>query len=104
MKRASTEPPPDSDALFHFYHANLGPINIMISGDDGVINAIIDWGSAAYYPRFRITPKPVVSSVYWVDCATNEPKLWAELLGKALEVEGLKPSDKWLPWFMGRPY
>lgn len=104
MKSASTESPPDIDALFHFYHADLGPTNIMISGDEGIITAIIDWESAAYYPRFWITTKPVVSSVYWLDCATDEPRLWSELLGKALEVEGFKSSDKWLPWFKGRPY
>lgn len=53
MKRASTEPPPDIDALFHFYHADLdlGPTNIMVSADDGVITAIIDWELAAYHPR-----------------------------------------------------
>ena len=51
MKRASTEPPPEIDALFHFYHADLGPTNIMVSADDGVITAIIDWELAAYHPR-----------------------------------------------------
>lgn len=90
MKRASTEPPPDIDALFHFYHADLGPTNIMVSADDGVITAIIDWELAAYHPRVWITTKTVVSSAYWLECATDEPNLWGEVLGKALEVEGFK--------------
>lgn len=42
-KRASTESPPDIDALLYFYPADLGPTNIMVSGDDGVITAIMDW-------------------------------------------------------------
>lgn len=44
---------------FHFYHADLGPGNIMMR--DGEISAIIDWESGGYYPKFWIATKPGVS-------------------------------------------
>lgn len=42
MKRISTEPPPNIDTLFHFYHADLGPTNMMISEECTVDTGIID--------------------------------------------------------------
>ncbi|KAE8147512.1 kinase-like domain-containing protein [Aspergillus avenaceus] len=35
---------------FHFYHADLGPTNILLT-DDGAVRAIIDWESAGYFPK-----------------------------------------------------
>lgn len=99
MKRISTQPPPDIDAPFYFYHADLGPTNIMISGDGSVVTAIIDWESGAYYPRFWIATKPIASSAYWLECPTDDPRLWGKLLGEALKANGFQPSDKiWLSW------
>jgi hypothetical protein len=34
-------PPPDIEPEFHFYYADLGPTNIMVS-DDGRLSGIID--------------------------------------------------------------
>lgn len=100
MKRIFTQPPPDIDAPFQFYHADLGPTNIMISGDGSVVTAIIDWESGAYYPRFWIATKPIASSVYWLECPTDDPKLWGKLLGEALKANDFQPSDKiWLSWY-----
>ncbi|KAL4886824.1 hypothetical protein BJY04DRAFT_176617 [Aspergillus karnatakaensis] len=42
--------PPDSTA-FHFYHADLGPTNLLLS-DDGEVKAILDWESAGFYPKY----------------------------------------------------
>lgn len=102
MKDISTEPHPDIDDLFHFCHADLEPTNIMISEDGSVVTAIIDWESAAYYPRFWIATKPAVSSVYWVEGTTDEPKLWGELLSGALRANGYESSETiFRPWFFG---
>lgn len=98
MKEISTKPPPDFDAPFHFSHALLHPESIMVSGDDGVLTGIIDWEIASYYPRFWIATK---TATYKLECDTDEPRLWGELLRKALEAEGFMPSDKWRPWSLG---
>ena len=101
MKKISTQPPPDIDNTFHFYHADLGPTNIMISSDGSVVTAIIDWESGAYYPRFWIATKPAASSVYWLECNTDEPKLWGELLTKGLQANNFKSLDTiWLSWIL----
>ncbi|KAK4042347.1 kinase-like domain-containing protein [Parachaetomium inaequale] len=60
LANISTEPSPDVEAEFHFYHADLGPTNIMVS-DDGRLSGIIDWESAAYYPRFWLATKPLIT-------------------------------------------
>lgn len=103
MTNMSTEPPPHIDAPFIFYHADLGPTNIMISKDGNVITGIIDWESAAYYPRFWIATKPVVASAFWLESTIIEPKLWGELFGQALEAVGYKRLDTvYLTWTNAR--
>ena len=47
----------DAGTNFHFYHADLGPTNIMVSGD-GNVTGILDLESAAFYP---IGTKPKMS-------------------------------------------
>lgn len=103
MKRISTDPLPNIDALFHFYHADLGPMNIMISEKGSVVTGIIGWESGAYYPRFWIATKPAVSSVYWLEPDTDQPELWGQLLlTEALKVKGFESSDTiFRPWLFG---
>lgn len=93
MSKISTEPPPDIDPRFHFYHADLGPTNIMVSEDGDRVTGIIDWESAAYYPRFWVATKPVTAGAFYLECETDEPKLWGHLLGHALEANGYKRQD-----------
>jgi len=83
LTKISTEPPPDIDTEFHFYHADLGPTNIMVS-EDGRLSAIIDWESAAYYPRFWLATKPLITNAFCFDCKTDDPGLWAKLLVQRL--------------------
>lgn len=64
MARISTEPAPDIVPHFHFYHADLGPTNIMVSEDGDHVTGIIDWESAAYYPRFWAATKPVTAGAF----------------------------------------
>jgi Ser/Thr protein kinase RdoA (MazF antagonist) len=79
---------PDIDPLFHFYHADPGPTNIMVSEDGNRITGIIDWESAAYYPRFWVATKPVTAAAFYLECETDERKFWGHLLGQALETHG----------------
>ena len=60
----------------------------MISEDGDRITGIIDWESAAYYPRFWLATKPEIASVFWLECPTDEPELWGRLLSKRLQRHG----------------
>lgn len=93
MANISTEPPPAIDPPFHFYHADLGPTDIMISEDGNLVTGIIDWESAAYYPRFWVATKPGYAGAFWLECETDDPKLWGQLLGQALDASGYKALD-----------
>jgi aminoglycoside phosphotransferase (APT) family kinase protein len=95
LAEISTEPPPDIDAELHFYHADLGPTNIMVS-DDGRLSSIIDWESAAYYPRFWLATKPLITWAFSLDCQKGEDrKLWRNLLVQGLEAKGgFRPLDE----------
>ncbi|KAK4040838.1 kinase-like domain-containing protein [Parachaetomium inaequale] len=55
----STEAAPDVGAALHFYHADLGPSNIMVSA--GAVTGILDWEGTGFFPRFWISTKPSVS-------------------------------------------
>lgn len=74
---------------FGFYHADLGPSNIIVK-EDGTIVGIIDWESAAFYPMFWLGTKPLVSAGFYLQ--GKERRAWAVLLADALEHEGL-PSN-----------
>jgi aminoglycoside phosphotransferase (APT) family kinase protein len=93
MTNMSAEPPPDINTPFILYHANLGPTNIIVSKNSNVITGIIDWESAAYYPRFWVATKPIIASAFWLESTTIEPKLWGKLLGQALEAMSYKRLD-----------
>lgn len=84
----SSAPPPNVGHEFHFYHADLGPTNIMVS-DDGRLSGIIDWESAAYYPRFWLATKPLITWAFKLGCEKGEDsRLWAKLLAQGLETHG----------------
>lgn len=103
MAHLSTQPCPDIDPLFCLYHADLGPTNIMVAEDTNLVSAIIDWESLAYYPRFWVASKPAFSGVFHLECETEDPKLWGQLLGQALEDGGFKRQDAaFLQWYSGR--
>ena len=94
MTKISTDPAPDIDPQFQFYHADLGPMNIMVSEDGDRVTGVIDWETAAYYPRFWVATKPVTAwRAFNLECDTDEPKLWGQLLGQALETHGYKRLD-----------
>jgi hypothetical protein len=77
--------------LFYFKHADLGPTNIIVSEEDASIVGVIDWESAAYYPKLWLGTKPGVSAGFYLQGA-DDRKAWATLLGQRLERQGL-PQD-----------
>ncbi|KAG7151726.1 hypothetical protein HYQ46_012473 [Verticillium longisporum] len=85
--------PPDIDGPIQFNHEDLGPPNIMIPEDGTVVTGIIDWESAAYHPRFWLATKPIYAGAFFLECETDEPRLWGQLLGQALDASGYKGED-----------
>lgn len=83
-------------ATFNFYHADLGPKNILVARD-GSIAGVIDWESAAYYPKFWLGTKPLVSAGFQLP--GKEGKAWAFQLARSLEKEGfLSDMQKYQAW------
>ncbi len=100
MTEISTEPPPELDGSFYFYHPDLGPTNIMVWADGTGVAAIIDWEAAAYFPRFWVATKPASTWPFYLETATSaERHGWAKLLVSALETKGFVNVDKvYLKW------
>ena len=83
---------------FVFFHADLGPGNIMVD-DKGDLVAVLDWESAAFYPMFWLGTKPLVSAGFLLPEGNGDRKEWAVLLTKALEREGFTSDlEKYLSW------
>jgi Phosphotransferase enzyme family len=81
LSSADVEHPAFGDK-FHFYHADLGPTNIMVS-DDGHVNGILDWEYAAFYPLFCVSTKPFISACFFLKGA-DDRKAWSMLWTDAL--------------------
>lgn len=58
-------------------------------GEDGNIVRVLDWESAAFYPRFWLGTKPLVSAGFLLPGIGEERKAWAKLLTSTLENKGL---------------
>lgn len=81
--------------LFHFYHPDLGPGNIIVAG--GRVAGIIDWEAAGFYPRFWISTKPSVSP--GLDFHPPLPEFddfeWRRRLRIELETCGYPQASGW---------
>ncbi|RHZ48757.1 aminoglycoside phosphotransferase family protein [Aspergillus thermomutatus] len=95
--RISTMPLPPIGDRFHFYHADLGPTNILLS-DDGTIEAILDWESAGYYPKFWIPLKPYRSGGFNLDVPDDSRYDWTDLLESKLSDVGFKLHRNDVEW------
>ncbi|KAK4034510.1 hypothetical protein C8A01DRAFT_49133 [Parachaetomium inaequale] len=81
---------------FTFYHADLGPTNVLVSDDGDRATGIIEWESGAYYPRFYVASKPA-SGAFGLECETEDPERWGQLLAEALQRHGYKVAAEYLP-------
>ncbi|CAG8961939.1 hypothetical protein HYFRA_00013719 [Hymenoscyphus fraxineus] len=79
----------DIGTLFYFYHADLGPGNIMV--EDSKVVGILDWESAGFYPRYWIALKPTLSAGFFLKSTdTTEKVAWRNLLGEMIAKEGFE--------------
>ena len=82
---------PDIGHSFHFYHADLGPSNIMVS-EEGNVEGILDWESAGFYPRCWIASKPMLSAGFYLSPKETNRVAWRDLLVTMLKGEGFEPA------------
>lgn len=97
FQRISTLPPPSIRERSHFYHAGLSPTNIILS-DGGTVEAILDWESAGYYPKFWISLKPYRSGGFNLDAPDDSRYAWTNLLESKLSDLGFTLSRKDIEW------
>jgi hypothetical protein len=86
---------------FVFYHADLGPANIIVEEEprSGKVG-IIDFEVAGYFPRGWIRTKFRLSSgMDLSDSATSNPKWWRSEVQKALGADGFEDYlEAWMRW------
>ena len=82
---------------FHFYHADLGPTNILIL-DDGTVTAILDWESAGVYSKFWIPLKPYRSGGFNLDVQDDSRFEWTDLLESHLANVGFPLDHDHVKW------
>jgi hypothetical protein len=97
LQRISRIYKPPVTAAFHFYHADLGPTNLLIS-DDGKIKAILDWESAGFYPKYWVTLKPYMSLGFCLP-ADDDRYAWADLLLAKLAERGFVLDMAYVEWY-----
>lgn len=97
LRRISTQPMPCISDEFHFYHADLGPTNIIIS-DDGVVEGILDWESAGFYPKFWIPLKPYRSRGFNLEGPSDSCYAWVDLLISKLSDMGFELDPSHVKW------
>jgi hypothetical protein len=92
MSRISSEPVPEFDESLPLplYHPDLGPTNILVSGDGDKVAAIIDWEAAAYFPRFWVATRPASNWAFRLSHPNSgaDKNEWSELFVAALEEKG----------------
>ncbi|KAJ5319017.1 uncharacterized protein N7506_011721 [Penicillium brevicompactum] len=88
-------------STFVFYHADLGPGNIIVEDipKTGSVG-IIDWELAGYFPRGWIRTKFRISrGLILEDSATDNPTEWRAGVDKLLEDHGFEHyASQWASW------
>lgn len=82
-----------------FYHADLGPTNIIVEDEpnSGEIG-LIDFEIAGYFPRGWIRTKFRISSAMNLS-TTDHPTWWRALVQKALGAHGFEDyAQTWMKW------
>lgn len=97
LQRISRLPAPLAGDTFHFYHADLGPTNILVS-EDGQVKAVLDWESAGFYPRFWISLKPYISAGFYLAPTATDRYEWVDILEEKLSAIGFELNAKHVEW------
>ncbi|KAL5400357.1 hypothetical protein PMIN03_012436, partial [Paraphaeosphaeria minitans] len=89
-------------SIFFFYHADLGPCNIIVEDEPehGIIG-IIDFEIAGYFPRGWIRTKFRVSSGMDLPASSKEedPLWWRRQVQMALGADGFEDfTEEWQAW------
>ncbi|KAJ5135372.1 uncharacterized protein N7515_004650 [Penicillium bovifimosum] len=91
---------------FVFYHADLGPGNIMVeeTPETGVVG-IIDWEVAGFFPKGWIRTKFRISSgLDLPDSVTDNPTEWRSGVQNLLGVHGFEDySTEFVTWWFQKP-
>lgn len=93
----STQPSPLIGDRFHFYHADLGPTNILLA-DDGPIKAVLDWESPGLYPKFWNSLKPYRSGGFNLDTPDDSRYECVDLLELKLSELGFTLDHGHVDW------
>jgi hypothetical protein len=97
LQRISKRPTPNFEDIFHLYHADLGPSNILVS-QDGEVRGILDWESAAFYPDFWVSLKPYISAGFLLN--SNESRHeWVDLFETKLSEIGFTLDMDHVEWY-----
>ncbi|KAE8308607.1 hypothetical protein BDV41DRAFT_581276 [Aspergillus transmontanensis] len=97
LQKISTQLCPPVGERFHFYHADLSPTYILLSGDSS-IEAILDWESAGFYLKFWIPLKPYRSGGFNLDIPGESRYDWTDLFVSKLSDEGFTPDHDHVGW------
>jgi hypothetical protein len=90
LSRQSTTRCPDVGSCLCYYHADLGPANVIVS-EGGNVVGILDWESAGFYPRFWIASKPMLSAGFLLNSTEGTNRgAWRDLLRSMLQKEGFE--------------
>lgn len=87
-----------SEGTFHFYHADLGPTNILVS-KHGEVTGVLDWESAGFYPEYWICLKPYISAGFFLDLSGESRFEWVHIFGHKLSELGFEFSEEHAQWF-----
>ncbi|KAL2033411.1 hypothetical protein VTO58DRAFT_104125 [Aureobasidium pullulans] len=107
-KRISTAPPPEFDDDFVFYHDDQGPTNILVSDDGNSVAAIIDWGNAAFYPRYWVATVQFAHAGFLLEPPKGQRRFegddeWGLLLVEALKQYGFDScKEAYKVWSKGQ--
>lgn len=98
FRRISTQPSAPVGDRFHFYHADLNPLNVLVSDDGTTVSAILDWESAGFYPKFWISLKPYRSGGFNLDAPGDSRYEWTDLLESKLSDLGFVLDHTIVKW------
>ncbi|KAF2757255.1 hypothetical protein EJ05DRAFT_60594 [Pseudovirgaria hyperparasitica] len=91
---------------FVFYHADLGPGNIIVENDpnSGTVG-IVDWETAGYFPRGWIRTKFRICSGMDLSSSTDNPVRWRSEVQRSLGANGFEDySSAWQLWWQSTEF